>query len=69
MSFKARHERANFLRHFFRELESRGGFKKAPDPHNLGQRHIQAAVDLWRKDGLKPPTIQTYLTFSSLRSM
>ena len=47
----------------FRELESRGGFKKAPDPRNLGQRHIQAAVDLWRKDGLKPSTIQTYLSF------
>ena len=28
-----------------------------------GQRHIQAAVDLWRKDGLKPSTIQTYLSF------
>lgn len=63
VSFKTRYERANFLRHFFRELESRGGFKKAPDPRNLGQRHIQAAVDLWRKDGLKPSTIQTYLSF------
>lgn len=36
VSFKTRYERANFLRHFFRELESRGGFKKAPDPRNLG---------------------------------
>lgn len=63
VSFKTPYERANFLRHFFRELESRGGFKRALDPRNLGQRHIQAAVDLWRKDGLKPPTIQTYLSF------
>lgn len=38
VSYKTRYERANFLRHFFRELESRGGFKKAPDPRDLGQR-------------------------------
>jgi hypothetical protein len=68
VSFKTRHERANFLRHFFRELdfrelESRGGSKIASDSRNLGQRHIQAVVDLWRKDGLKPSTIQTYLSF------
>ncbi len=49
-------------RHLFRELEARGGSKVAPDPRNPGQRPIQAAVDLWRKDGLQPSTIQTYLS-------
>lgn len=48
VSFKTRYERANFLRHFFRELESRGGCKVAPDPRNLVQRHIRSpAAGRW----------------------
>ena len=63
MSFKTRYERANLLRHFFRELEFWGGLEKAPDLRNLGQGPIQTAVDPWRTDGLKPSAIQTCLGF------
>lgn len=63
VSHKTRHDRAVFLRRFLRELRSKGGFATLPDPRNLGGRHIQATVDLWRRDGLAAATIQTYLSF------
>lgn len=63
VSHKTRHERAQFLRRFLRDLRLRAGFKQLPDPRNLGQKHIQAMVDVWRQDKLQAPTIQTYLSF------
>ncbi len=63
VSHKTRQERADFLRRFFRDLQRRAGFKTLPDPRNLGQKHIQAMVQIWREDKLKPGTIQTYLSF------
>jgi integrase len=63
VSHKTRHDRAVFLRRFLRELRSKAGFATLPDPRNIGGRHIQATVDLWRKDGLAAATIQTYFSF------
>ena len=63
VSHKTRHERADFLRRFFRDLRKRAGFKTLPDPRNLGQKHIHAMVQVWKADKLKPATIQTYLSF------
>lgn len=63
VSHKTRYERAHFLRRFFRELHSDAGFKLAPDPRNLGQRHVQAMVKVWQRRKLSPGTIQTYLSF------
>lgn len=63
VSHKTRHERALFLRRFFRDLKTRAGFNTVPDPRNLGQRHIQAMVTLWQHEALAPATIQTYLSF------
>jgi integrase len=63
VSHKTRHDRAVFLRRFLRDLRDKAGFATLPDPRNLGGRHIQATVDIWRKDGLAAPTIQTYLSF------
>jgi site-specific recombinase XerC len=63
VSHKTRHERAMFLRRFFRDLTLKCGFKTAPDPRNLGQKHIHAMVQVWRHEKLAPATIQTYLSF------
>lgn len=63
VSHKTRHERAQFLRRFFRDLKRKAGFKTLPDPRNLGQKHIRAMVQVWRHEGLAPATIQTYLSF------
>jgi hypothetical protein len=63
VSHKTRHDRAVYLRRFLKDLRSRAGFATLPDPRNLGGRHIQATADLWRKDQLAAPTIQTYLSF------
>ncbi len=63
VSHKTRQARAQFLRRFFACLQSRAGFKTLPDPRNLAQKHIHAIVQVWREDKLKPPTIQTYLSF------
>lgn len=63
VSHKTRHDRAVFLRRFLRELRTKAGFATLPDPRNLGGRHIQATVDLWRKDQMAAATIQTYLSF------
>ena len=67
VSHKTRYERASFLRRFFQELQTEAGFKIAPDPRNLGQRHVHAMVQVWRRKQLAPGTIQTYLSF--LRGM
>jgi hypothetical protein len=37
VSHKTRHERAHFLRRFFRDLHDKAGFKTMPDPRNLGR--------------------------------
>ena len=63
VSHKTRHERAQFLRRFFRDLRQKAGFKTLPDPRNLGQRHIRAMVQVWQREQLAPATIQTYLSF------
>ncbi len=63
VSHKTRHERAHFLRRFFRDLRLKAGFKTMPDPRNLGQKHIRAMVQVWQRDRLAPATIQTYLSF------
>ncbi len=63
VSHKTRQERAQFLRRFFRDLTRRAGFKTAPDPRNLAQKHIRAMVQVWQQDRLQAPTIQTYLSF------
>jgi len=63
VSHKTRHERAQFLRRFFRDLKLKAGFKTMPDPRNLGQKHIRAMVQVWQRERLAPATIQTYLSF------
>ena len=63
VSHKTRHERAQFLRRFFRDLHEKAGFKKLPDPRNLGQKHLRAMVQVWQQEHLAPATIQTYLSF------
>ncbi|MFT4192101.1 MAG: phage integrase N-terminal domain-containing protein [Comamonas sp.] len=63
VSHKTRHERARFLRQFFRDLQRKGGFRTPPDPRNLGQKHVHAMVQVWQREQLAPATIQTYLSF------
>ncbi|MDA8258326.1 MAG: integrase, partial [Betaproteobacteria bacterium] len=63
VSHKTRHERAHFLRRFFRDMKVKAGFKTVPDPRNLGQKHIHAMVQVWQQEHLAPATIQTYLSF------
>ena len=63
VSHKTRQERAQFLRRFFHDLKRKAGFKTLPDPRNLGQRHVQAMVEVWQRERLAPGTIQTYLSF------
>ena len=63
VSHKTRHERAQFLRRFFRDLKLKAGFNTVPDPRNLGQKHIHAMVQVWQREHLAPATIQTYLSF------
>jgi len=63
VSHKTRHERAHFLRRFFRDMKAKAGFKTVPDPRNLGQKHIHAMVQVWHQEHLAPATIQTYLSF------
>lgn len=63
VSHKTRHERAQFLRRFFRDLQLKAGFREVPDPRNLGQKHLRAMVQVWQREQLAPATIQTYLSF------
>lgn len=63
VSFKTREERAEFLHRYFDVLEIELAFKPPPDPRNVGERHIKAAVKFWQAQGLAPATIQTYLSF------
>lgn len=63
VSHKTRQERAQFLRRFFRDLKLKARFKTVPDPRNLGQKHVQAMVQVWQREHLAPATIQTYLSF------
>ena len=49
------------VRRFFRDLGAKAGFKTLPDPRNLGHRHIQAMVDVWRSEHLAPATIRRKL--------
>ncbi len=63
VSHKTRHERARFLRQFFRDLQRKAGFRTAPDPRNLGQKHVHAMVQVWQREHLAPATIQTYMSF------
>jgi hypothetical protein len=55
VSHKTRHERAHFLRRFFRDLRLKAGFKTMPDPRNLGQKHIRAMVQVWKQDHWRRP--------------
>lgn len=63
VSHKTRHERARFLRQFFRDLQRKAGFRTPPDPRNLGQKHVHAMVQVWQREHLAPATIQTYMSF------
>jgi site-specific recombinase XerC len=63
VSHKTRHERARYLRQFFHDLQSKAGFRTMPDPRNLGQKHLQAMVEVWQRERLAPATVQTYLSF------
>lgn len=63
VSHKTRHERAQFLRRFFRDLKTKAGFNTVPDPRNLGQKHVHGMVQVWQREHLAPATIQTYLSF------
>jgi site-specific recombinase XerC len=63
VSHKTRHERARFLRQFFRDLQRKAGFRTPPDPRNLGQKHVHAMVQVWHSEHLAPATIQTYMSF------
>ena len=63
VSHKTRHDRALFLRRFFRDLKARAGFRRIPDPRSLRQKHVQAMVTIWQREPLAPATIQTYLSF------
>lgn len=63
VAHKTRQERAGFLRRFFRDLSAKAGFRTAPDPRNLGQKHVHAMVQVWQQEHLAPATIQTYLSF------
>ncbi len=63
VSFKTREQRALFLRRFFRDLRSVGGFKTLPDPRNIGERHIQVMVLHWQERGLSIGTVQTYMSY------
>ena len=40
----------------------KAGFKTLPDPRNLGQKHVQAMVEVWQRERLAPGTIQIYLS-------
>lgn len=53
--------RAEALRAFFRMLVKRAGLK-IEKPENIGTRHIEAAVKIWRDDELSAKTIQNYLS-------
>jgi integrase len=63
VSHKTRQERARFLRRFFADIVGKAGFRRPPDPRNLGQKHIHAMVQVWQREKLAPATIQTYLSF------
>lgn len=63
VSHKTRLERAQFLRRYFRDLREKAGYRTIPDPRNLGQRHLQAMVEVWQREQLAAATIQTYLSF------
>ena len=63
VSHKTREERAQFLRRFFRDLQSKAGFETLPDPRNLGQKHIHSMIQVWQQERLAPATIQTYQRF------
>ena len=63
VSHKTRQERARFLRRFFADVKDKAGFRRSPDPRNLGQKHIHAMVQVWQREKLAPATIQTYLSF------
>lgn len=63
VSHKTRHDRALFLRAFFRDLRTEAGFRRIPDPRSLGQKHVRAMVKVWQHKALAPSTIQTYLSF------
>lgn len=55
VSHKTRHERARFLRQFFRDLQRKAGFRTPPDPRNLGQKHVHAMVLVWKREQLAQP--------------
>ena len=63
VSHKTRAERARFLRRFFLDLKLKAGFHTVPDPRNLGQKHLHAMVQVWKREVLAAATIQTYMSF------
>mgnify|MGYP002714629424 CR=1 FL=1 len=56
VSHKTRAERARFLRRFFLDLKLKAGFHTVPDPRNLGQKHLHAMVQVWKREVLAAAT-------------
>lgn len=63
VSHSTQHDRAVFLRRFFRDLRAEAGFPTIPDPRNLGGRHIKAMVEVWRARELCAATLHNYFSF------
>ncbi|WOB11116.1 phage integrase N-terminal domain-containing protein [Piscinibacter gummiphilus] len=61
VSFKTMLNRQRFLAKFFRDVRKSTIYHEC-DPRTLGNRHIQAAVDLWLSRKLSTGTIHAYLS-------
>jgi integrase len=61
VSYKTMQERRNFLYTFFRDLRDDPQHFRI-DPRSLGRRHVEHAVNQWKKRGLSAGTIQNYLS-------
>lgn len=57
-SNKTQADRAAFLFKFFHDMRSMG---YAVSPHNIKQKHVQAACEHYESQNLSPATLQTYL--------
>jgi integrase len=58
-SFATQSDRANFLFGFFKKLRTMG---MKTEPRNLKEHHVHKVVLEWEKEGIKPATLQKYLS-------
>lgn len=58
-SFATQSDRANFLFSFFKKLRAMG---MKTEPRNLKEHHVHKVVLEWEKEGMKPATLQKYLS-------